>query len=1081
MLKRIARWLNIYEKEVDLFLWTLVLLFLVRSSGIILNNYAETTFLKRYGVEYLPIVNMLNAFATVVIMGAVFGLIRRFPGSRLLGAQFLFCGISVIALRLLIPFGFDIIYPLLFMLKAQYEALLAMLFWNLANDLFNTRQSKRLFPLITAGGILGQVLGSFGTPWMANTIHFDNLLVVYLLVTSAGAVAVWGMSARFPSLLVADGASSSATQKKISLADQMRNVWPLLKSSAMIRIMILLTFMPNVVIPIMNYQFNYAVDSQFATESGMIAFFGYFRGVLNIISLILLMFVGKIYGRWGLPVALMFHPFNYVLAFCAFLLRFDVLSAIYARMSTNVLRATINIPANAMAMGLFPESYRAMIRPFLRGTVVRIALILGSSLILISDRLFHPRYLSLVALPFVFGWLVGPFLLKRRYTRILLELIQENQLDFKSMETKEIAQLFGNRAIQDQLIDAFHAAPEDQALWYARLLSQLQYPDLDPHLLKRISDFSYENQVVLAELLSEKPPPRTVPLLADLARQSPQDVTTAILRAANRFTPQIGSLFDFESFIAHPDPTIRALAAAGLYRISPRRYAPTLRQWLNAKDTDSQLAGIIAAGASADAVFAPALMTVLSDTPDPRLIAAAIESLHQVGIHEMNHVVGAFLTHADRNVRRTALSAFHVVDKSTLLTVIQRLADENPRVRDMAAERIAKGHYLDGKTLIKALDHPNAHLREHLFDLLDRLAIKDLDLYRYVSGQLEGAYKYLAEYQSISDQDPCAMRDMLLDHLQQQSRRRVDRVLRVLAIQDRTGQLRIINRGLTSPDHRQRANSQEALDDLLDRKLASMILPLLEDSSIDQKLVIGRRRFSLPDFTNNSAALYNHLILRDDDWVTVLLTLHLIAEYGQASQADLTVVRTLCASDNPHLRKSADRLVSRNTGTLPVEDDDMVAALMLPDIILRLKSIEIFEGLSVGELAAVASVTEEASFDEQQVVIQQGDPGNTLYLVIDGEVAVIKLQEDGSELELDRIGSGDYFGEMALFEQIPRTATIRTVKPCRMLLLHKQQFDEMVREYPQIALEICKVLSSRIRKLHQKVNVRKSLPDRRKS
>jgi CRP-like cAMP-binding protein len=58
---------------------------------------------------------------------------------------------------------------------------------------------------------------------------------------------------------------------------------------------------------------------------------------------------------------------------------------------------------------------------------------------------------------------------------------------------------------------------------------------------------------------------------------------------------------------------------------------------------------------------------------------------------------------------------------------------------------------------------------------------------------------------------------------------------------------------------------------------------------------------------------------------------------------------------------------------------------------------------------------------------------------------------------------------MALFEQIPRTATIRTVKPCRMLVLHKQQFDEMVREYPQIALEICKVLSSRIRKLHQRM------------
>jgi hypothetical protein len=65
----------------------------------------------------------------------------------------------------------------------------------------------------------------------------------------------------------------------------------------------------------MNYQFNFAVNEQFATESGLIEFFGYFRGVLNIISLVILLFVGKLYDRFGLPVALMFHPFNYILVF----------------------------------------------------------------------------------------------------------------------------------------------------------------------------------------------------------------------------------------------------------------------------------------------------------------------------------------------------------------------------------------------------------------------------------------------------------------------------------------------------------------------------------------------------------------------------------------------------------------------------------------------------------------------------------------------------------------------------------------------------------------------------------------------
>ncbi|MFO7752927.1 MAG: hypothetical protein R6V41_07390, partial [Desulfobacteraceae bacterium] len=63
MRKRILEALAIYEEELILLLWTAALLFLVRSSGMVLNNYAETVFLKRFGVEYMPIVNMLNAIA----------------------------------------------------------------------------------------------------------------------------------------------------------------------------------------------------------------------------------------------------------------------------------------------------------------------------------------------------------------------------------------------------------------------------------------------------------------------------------------------------------------------------------------------------------------------------------------------------------------------------------------------------------------------------------------------------------------------------------------------------------------------------------------------------------------------------------------------------------------------------------------------------------------------------------------------------------------------------------------------------------------------------------------------------------
>ena len=150
----------------------------------------------------------------------------------------------------------------------------------------------------------------------------------------------------------------------------------------------------------------------------------------------------------------------------------------------------------------------------------------------------------------------------------------------------------------------------------------------------------------------------------------------------------------------------------------------------------------------------------------------------------------------------------------------------------------------------------------------------------------------------------------------------------------------------------------------------------------------------------------------------------------------------------------------------------MADEVTISEKIMHLKGIDIFESLSVGELAAIASVAEEIDHPPGETIIQEGSYGETMYLVTHGEVSVIKNMGETNEIELDRIKAGDYFGEMALFENAVRSVSIRAEAACSFMVLHKQEFKELVREYPQIALEICKVLSGRIRKLHQKIEQR---------
>jgi hypothetical protein len=247
-------------------------------------------------------------------------------------------------------------------------------------------------------------------------------------------------------------------------------------------------------------------------------------------------------------------------------------------------------------------------------------------------------------------------------------------------------------------------------------------------------------------------------------------------------------------------------------------------------------------------------------------------------------------------------------------------------------------------------------------------------------------------------------------------------------------------------------------------------MPLLEAMDSGERIAAGRRFFPDAVETQSPPRLFDSL-LESRNWVTLMLTLILA---GQSEETGLPVTRieALTAHANPHVALAAGNLMANTPGNRTGQEEDMETKTSIPltDRILHLKNIEIFSDLSINELAAVASVTAEAAFDEGEQVFQEGDRGDTLYLVLEGDVAVIKESNLDKEIELDSIGAGDYFGEMALFGDDRRSATIRVKKASRFLTLNKQELQEIVREYPQIALHVCRVLSIRIRHLHGKIS-----------
>jgi ATP/ADP translocase len=1074
MIKFLGKWLKVYEGEISLFFWTALLLFTIHVSDILLNNFGETTFLKRYGVEYLPIIYMVNALSTFFIMGLMTGVMARTPSGRLLFFMLLGCGVSIGCLRLILPLGFDLIYPILYIFKSQFEVLLGLFFWDLSNDLFNTRQSKRLFPLLTAAGVMGSMVGSFCTPTLARLLRIDNIMWVYLVTCVMGALVVHRMGSLFPTLLSSEKRSKKGKHGS-GMLEELKRVVPITRESVLVKVLIVLTLVPNMVIPILNFMFNFTIDQAFGTEGGMLKFFGYFRGSMNIISFTVLLFVGRIYGRWGLPVALMIHPFNYVIAFLAYLFWFDIYSAVYSQLSTTVLRNTINNPARAVLMGLFPPEHRSVVRPFLRGTVVRIGILTGSGAIMLCQGFLHPRYLSIVAIVFIILWIVSTFTLKRRYSAILLDLVSRNLLDLKSLEAQEVSEIFQDKKVQSRLVENFLGSKGETCLWYAQLMKSLGFKDLDQHILTVIQGQDDRTATKLLGFLSGKAPERAIRIFEELADKKKPERTIAVLKAAARMPPDVSAPFLKKLFDTFPHPEIKALAVIGLYRRDPETYKAVVESWLASSRLPEKRAGIISAGGSRDQKYVAPLLEGLQGEKEGILIALTLESLHLLRAEGLNGIASPYLKHASERVRRAALKAVAVTDDEPLRAVIPLLGDDSEDLRNRALTKLHEAPHQNGEVLIESLSIPNRKLREGIFSLLQSLQIKDVDVLRFAKSQLERAYVNVAEAEALVRLEESPGKKLLGEHLLQRKRERVETVLRVLAAQDPAGKVRLIHRGVFSADARQRANALEALEDTLGTTLSKIMVPLLEDLPVAQCLEAGKKFTRLPQLDSNPVNLFAHLLTKHD-WVSLVLSLDLVGKLG-LDGLDQGLIEPLMESKNPYVQDMASRAINRNASDSTRRASTMETGISITDKILHLRSIHIFQGLSVSELAAVASVTEEVNYPVGTVIIREGEAGETMYLVIDGEVAVLKGAEGGPQIELDHIRAGDYFGEMALFEDLVRSASVRSEQETRVLVLHKREFTEIVREYPLIALQICRVLSQRLRKLHEKIRFYENEPN----
>jgi CRP-like cAMP-binding protein len=134
-----------------------------------------------------------------------------------------------------------------------------------------------------------------------------------------------------------------------------------------------------------------------------------------------------------------------------------------------------------------------------------------------------------------------------------------------------------------------------------------------------------------------------------------------------------------------------------------------------------------------------------------------------------------------------------------------------------------------------------------------------------------------------------------------------------------------------------------------------------------------------------------------------------------------------------------------------------------------LRKVPLFGQLASPDLERVAEISRERAYPRNSVILFEDDPGDALYVVATGQVKVVLIGEDGREVILSVMGEGEFFGEMALIDDEPRSAHVIAMEDSTLLVLRREDFQDLLKQTPGIGLALLRELSRRLRRVDEKV------------
>jgi CRP/FNR family cyclic AMP-dependent transcriptional regulator len=134
-----------------------------------------------------------------------------------------------------------------------------------------------------------------------------------------------------------------------------------------------------------------------------------------------------------------------------------------------------------------------------------------------------------------------------------------------------------------------------------------------------------------------------------------------------------------------------------------------------------------------------------------------------------------------------------------------------------------------------------------------------------------------------------------------------------------------------------------------------------------------------------------------------------------------------------------------------------------------LRRVPLFSGLNEQQLETLAAGSARRSFPKGRTIVAEGEPSQSMYILLAGRAKVQRSDSEGKEVILAVLGSGEFFGEMSLIDDAPRSASVITLESCEFMAVSKDAFKSMLQQSPDVAMAVMRGLVRRLREADKKI------------